>query len=66
MSIGFCCLLGKRSGGGSSQTGVGGGVNGCGNGCGDSLFQGSWLERKREAPSGNRRRMWGGGGRVDF
>lgn len=31
----------------------------CGNGCGDSLFQRTWLQRRREASSGGRRRMSG-------
>ena len=33
----------------------------CRNGCGDSLFQRTWIQRRREVASSRRRRMWGQG-----
>lgn len=40
-----------------------GGMNGrrLGNEWGDSFFQGTWLQRRREALSGGRRKIWGRG-----
>lgn len=66
MPAGFGVGVGQEggvlvSGGGGSQTGVGGGVNGgVRDGCGDSLFQKTGLCRRSQALHGSRS-MWGRG-----